>query len=89
MTLGAKPGDVLRLVLGQGLRLAVMGAAIGIIGAFMLTRLLTNLLYAVKPTDPLTFFCGVAGADLRSHAGCYVPARSVTRADPMVAIRYE
>jgi len=89
MALGAQAGDVLRLVLRQGANLALAGVALGVAGAWCVTRLMTSLLFEVKPTDAPTFigvamlFCAVA------LAACYVPARRATRLDPMTALRYE
>jgi putative ABC transport system permease protein len=89
MALGARSTDVLKSVVGQGLRLALMGTGLGLAGAFGLTRVMASLLYDVSPTDPLTFVCVslilVAIAVLAS----YLPARRAARIDPMVALRYE
>ena len=89
MALGALKSDVLKMVLGQGLRLALMGLAIGIGGALALTRLLASLLFDVKPTDPLTFV-GVSVILIAvALSACYIPARRATRVDPVVALRHE
>jgi putative ABC transport system permease protein len=89
MALGAQRNDVFALVLGSGLRMAAVGVLIGIAGAFGLTRLLSGMLYGVKPGDPLTF--AVVSGFLLAVAmlACWLPARSATRVDPMVALRYE
>jgi ABC-type antimicrobial peptide transport system permease subunit len=89
MALGARRSDVLRLVLGQGVRMALMGVAIGIPVALGLTRLMSNQLFGVTAHDPLTF-AGVALALIAvALAACYLPARRAMQVDPMVALRYE
>ena len=89
MALGAQKRDVMQNVLGQGASLAFAGITLGLLSAWMLTRVLTSLLFEVKPTDPLTFV-GVAFAFcLVVLAACYIPARRATRVDPMVALRHE
>ena len=89
MALGAQRGDVLRLVLGHGVSLDLLGVVLGIAAALPLMRLLGSQLFGVTPTDPLTF-CGVALL-LTAVAllACYIPARRALRVDPMVALRYE
>ena len=89
LALGAQLGDVLRLVLSHGLKLTIMGAAIGLFGAYLATRAITSVLYGVSATDPLTF--GVVSVLLIGVAliACYVPARRATKVEPLVALRNE
>ena len=89
MALGAQPHDIRRLVIGRGAQLAVAGVLLGSVGAFALTKLISSLLYGIKPSDPFTF--GAVAILLVSVAllACYVPARRAMRVDPMVALRCE
>jgi putative ABC transport system permease protein len=89
IALGAQRRDVLRLVLGDGAKLAFFGIAIGIAGAIALTRVMTSLLFEVKPTDPETFAVVAILLAIVALAACYVPTRRAMRVDPVVALRYE
>jgi len=89
MALGAEPGDVLRMVVGDGMRLAGIGLALGMTGSFLTMRYLQSQLYGVKATDPLTLGGVAAGLAIVSVAACYFPARRATRVDPLVALRHE
>ena len=89
MALGAQTRDVLRLIVGQGMATALIGVAIGLAGAFGLTRLITSLLFDVTATDPLTFVAIPLLLTGVAVAACFVPARRAARVDPMVALRYE
>jgi putative ABC transport system permease protein len=89
MALGASTKDVLRLVLGQFMRLTVVGVVLGLIGAYALTRLMTSLLFGVTATDTTTFVLVSITLSLVALVACLIPARRATRVDPLVALRYE
>ena len=89
IALGASRNDVMRLIVRQGARLAIVGVLLGLLGAFALTRLMTTMIYGVSSADPLTFFVVAFSLPLVALAACYIPARRALRVDPIVTLRYE
>jgi putative ABC transport system permease protein len=89
ISLGARPLDILAVVVGRGLALAVAGVAIGLIAAVALMRLLESLLFGVSARDPLTFVSVAVILLLVASVACFIPARRAMRIDPITALRYE
>jgi predicted permease len=89
VALGATPGNIARFVLGQGARLVVTGLVLGLIGAALLTRLLSTMLFGITPTDPVTFAMVAGVLALTAVAACQIPAWRATRVDPLTALRSE
>jgi putative ABC transport system permease protein len=89
MAIGARPLDVFKMILGHGMKLALIGVALGLVGAFLLTRLMASMLFGVEPTDAMTF--GGLSALLITIAllACYLPGRRATKVEPTISLRYE
>jgi putative ABC transport system permease protein len=89
MALGARRGDVLRLVVREGMLLVVLGLGIGLVAAFLLTKVMNSLLFGVTSKDPITFVVVAGTLMLVALIACYIPARRATKVDPLTALRYE
>jgi ABC-type antimicrobial peptide transport system permease subunit len=89
LALGASPADLRTLVVRQGMSVALAGVALGLIGAFVLTRFMRALLFGVRETDPLTFVAIACGLTVVALLASYVPARRASRVDPIVSLRTE
>jgi predicted permease len=89
MALGARAGDVLRMILRESLTTTLIGVAIGVAGSFATARMIQSLLFDVKPSDPLTFIAVTASLIGVAALACYIPARRATKVDPLVALRYD
>jgi ABC-type antimicrobial peptide transport system permease subunit len=87
IALGAGTKDLMRLVMSRGLFLTASGVVIGVLAAFMLTRLMSNMLYKISPRDPLAFGSAIAVITIASLAACFFPAWRATRIDPVQALR--
>jgi len=87
MALGATPRNVVRLIIGQGMRVVMAGVAAGLIGALLVTRLMTNVVYGVRVTDPLTYGAVALLLTVVALLASYIPARRATRIDPLTSMR--
>ena len=89
LALGATPANIVGLILKKGLSLTLLGVAVGMVASFVLTRLMTSLLFGINPVDPITFASVTVLLLTVSFMACWIPARRAAKTDPLVAIRYE
>jgi putative ABC transport system permease protein len=89
MALGAQPFDLLKLIVRQGVKPVLIGLALGLAGAFSLTRLMRGLLFGVSATDPMTFVGITASLLVVALLACWIPARRATKVDPTITLKYE
>jgi putative ABC transport system permease protein len=89
MALGARPDDVVKMIVRDGMKMALLGLGIGLAGSFIAMKYLESQLYGIKARDPLTFIGVGAALALVALAACYIPARRATKVDPLSALRYE
>jgi ABC-type antimicrobial peptide transport system permease subunit len=89
MALGAQRSDILQLIVGQGVRITLIGISIGVAAALALTRFLSSLLFGVSATDPLTFALVAVSLAFLALVACWIPARRATKVDPIIALRCE
>jgi putative ABC transport system permease protein len=89
MAIGARPLDVFKMILGQGMKLALIGVGLGLVGAFLVTRFMATMLFGVEPTDATTFGAITAILIAVALLACYLPGRRATKVEPTISLRYE
>lgn len=89
MAIGARPVDVFKMILSNGMKLALIGVALGLVGAFALTRLMATMLFGVEPTDAMTFSAISVLLITVALLACYLPGRRATKVEPTISLRYE